>query len=82
MYVNDLTLDYGERGRQGVERLMTEAFEKGLIPKRVRSNSPPDRRSGGSGQRQVPEQESITFDGPSTSTANGLENIGPAVAQV
>ena len=35
MYVNDLTLDYGERGRQGVERLMTEAFEKGLIPKRV-----------------------------------------------
>ena len=35
MYVNDLTLSYGERGRQGVERLMTEAFEKGLIPKRV-----------------------------------------------
>jgi 5,8-dihydroxy-2-naphthoate synthase len=35
MYVNDLTLGYGERGRQGVERLMTEAFEKGLIPKRV-----------------------------------------------
>jgi len=36
MYVNDLTLGYGERGRQGVERLMTEAFEKGLIPSRVR----------------------------------------------
>jgi len=35
MYVNDLTLGYGKRGRQGVERLMTEAFEKGLIPKRV-----------------------------------------------
>jgi 5,8-dihydroxy-2-naphthoate synthase len=35
MYVNDLTLGYGERGRQGVERLMSEAFEKGLIPKRV-----------------------------------------------
>ena len=35
MYVNDLTLGYGERGRQGVERLMTEAFEKGLIPHRV-----------------------------------------------
>jgi 1,4-dihydroxy-6-naphthoate synthase len=35
MYVNDLTLSYGERGRQGVERLMTEAFEKGLIPQRV-----------------------------------------------
>ena len=35
MYVNDLTLGYGERGRTAVERLMTEAFEKGLIPKRV-----------------------------------------------
>ena len=35
MYVNDLTLGYGERGRQGVERLMTEAFEQGLIPQRV-----------------------------------------------
>jgi 1,4-dihydroxy-6-naphthoate synthase len=35
MYVNDLTLGYGERGRKGVERLMTEAFEKGLIPQPV-----------------------------------------------
>ena len=35
MYVNDLTLSYGERGRQGLERLMTEAFERGLIPQRV-----------------------------------------------
>ena len=35
MYVNDLTLAYGERGRRGLERLMTDAFEKGLIPKRV-----------------------------------------------
>jgi len=35
MYVNDLTLGYGERGRKGVERLMTEAFERGLIPQRV-----------------------------------------------
>ena len=35
MYVNDLTLQYGERGRQGLERLMSEAFERGLIPKRV-----------------------------------------------
>ncbi len=35
MYVNDLTLGYGERGRQAVERLMTEAFERGLIPHRV-----------------------------------------------
>ena len=35
MYVNDLTLGYGERGRKGVERLMNDAFEHGLIPKRV-----------------------------------------------
>jgi 1,4-dihydroxy-6-naphthoate synthase len=35
MYVNDLTLAYGERGLRGLERLMSEAFEKGLIPKRV-----------------------------------------------
>lgn len=35
MYVNDLTLDYGERGRKAVERLMTDAFERGLIPQRV-----------------------------------------------
>ena len=35
MYVNDLTLGYGDRGRQAVERLMTEAFERGLIPKSV-----------------------------------------------
>ncbi|MEO5896340.1 MAG: MqnA/MqnD/SBP family protein [Vicinamibacterales bacterium] len=35
MYVNDLTLGYGERGRKAVEQLLTEAFEKGLIPKPV-----------------------------------------------
>jgi 1,4-dihydroxy-6-naphthoate synthase len=35
MYVNELTLGYGERGRQAVERLMAEAFEKGLVPNRV-----------------------------------------------
>lgn len=35
MYVNDLTLAYGNRGRQGLERLMGDAFEKGLIPHRV-----------------------------------------------
>jgi 1,4-dihydroxy-6-naphthoate synthase len=35
MYVNDLTLSYGERGRLALERLMTEAFERGLIPRRV-----------------------------------------------
>ena len=36
MYVNELTLSYGDRGRQGVERLLTDAYEKGLIPQRVR----------------------------------------------
>ena len=35
MYVNDLTLSYGERGRQALERLMGDAFERGLIPQRV-----------------------------------------------
>jgi 1,4-dihydroxy-6-naphthoate synthase len=35
MYVNDLTLSYGERGRKGLERLMSDAFERGLIPQRV-----------------------------------------------
>jgi 5,8-dihydroxy-2-naphthoate synthase len=35
MYVNQLTLSYGDRGRQGLERLMREAFERGLIPQRV-----------------------------------------------
>ena len=28
MYVNDLTLSYGERGRKGLERLMSDAFDK------------------------------------------------------
>ena len=35
MYVNDLTLSYGERGRKGVERLLSEAFDRGLIPRRI-----------------------------------------------
>ena len=33
MYVNDLTLDYGDRGRAAVHRLMDEAWRKRLIPK-------------------------------------------------
>jgi len=32
MYVNDLTVDYGERGRSAVERLLTEGYEAGLLP--------------------------------------------------
>jgi 1,4-dihydroxy-6-naphthoate synthase len=35
MYVNDLTLEYGDRGRAAVQRLMDEAWEKRLIPKPV-----------------------------------------------
>jgi 1,4-dihydroxy-6-naphthoate synthase len=32
MYVNDLTLDYGDRGREAVRRFLGEAAERGLIP--------------------------------------------------
>jgi len=35
MYVNDLTVDYGERGRQAVRRLLAEAQSAGLLPKPV-----------------------------------------------
>lgn len=35
MYVNELTLEYGERGRTAVQRLFDEAWEKRLIPKQV-----------------------------------------------
>jgi 5,8-dihydroxy-2-naphthoate synthase len=35
MYVNDLTLDYGERGREAVVRLISEASAAGLLPKPV-----------------------------------------------
>jgi 1,4-dihydroxy-6-naphthoate synthase len=35
MYVNALTLDYGDRGRAAVARLFDEAFTQGLIPTRV-----------------------------------------------
>jgi 1,4-dihydroxy-6-naphthoate synthase len=32
MYVNDLTLDYGERGREAVRRLLADAQSAGLLP--------------------------------------------------
>jgi 1,4-dihydroxy-6-naphthoate synthase len=32
MYVNDLTVDYGERGRRAVKELLTRAASAGLIP--------------------------------------------------
>lgn len=35
MWVNELTLDYSDRGRQAVSRLLDEGFEKGIIPNRV-----------------------------------------------
>jgi 1,4-dihydroxy-6-naphthoate synthase len=38
MWVNDLTLDYGERGREGVKRLLQEGYDKGIIPHKVEVN--------------------------------------------
>jgi len=35
MYVNNLTLDYGPRGREAVTRLMNDAWSAGLLPKPV-----------------------------------------------
>jgi 1,4-dihydroxy-6-naphthoate synthase len=35
MWVNELTLDYTERGREAVRLLLAEGFEKGVIPNRV-----------------------------------------------
>jgi 1,4-dihydroxy-6-naphthoate synthase len=35
MYVNGLTLQYGERGRAAVQRLLAEAWDQRLIPKQV-----------------------------------------------
>jgi 1,4-dihydroxy-6-naphthoate synthase len=32
MWVNDLTLDYTDRGREAVRRILTEGFERGIIP--------------------------------------------------
>jgi 1,4-dihydroxy-6-naphthoate synthase len=35
MWVNELTLDYTERGREAVRRLLAEGFERGIIPNAV-----------------------------------------------
>lgn len=35
MWVNELTLDYGERGREAVRRLLNEGYERGIIPNQV-----------------------------------------------
>src|SRR5947207_2412314 len=34
MWVNELTLDYGERGREAVRRLLSEGYERSIIPHR------------------------------------------------
>lgn len=35
MWVNDLTLDYGDRGRKAVRKLLDEGYKVGLIPEKV-----------------------------------------------
>lgn len=35
MWVNELTLDYGERGKESVRRLLDEGYKAGVIPHRV-----------------------------------------------
>jgi 1,4-dihydroxy-6-naphthoate synthase len=35
MYVNELTLEYGDRGRAAVQQLFDEAWEKRLIPRKI-----------------------------------------------
>jgi len=37
MYVNDWTLDYGERGRHAVQTLLDRGFAKGLLPRQVQA---------------------------------------------
>ena len=37
MYVNDWTLDFGERGRRAVQTLLDLGFEKGVLPAKVRA---------------------------------------------
>jgi 1,4-dihydroxy-6-naphthoate synthase len=36
MWVNDLTLEYTDRGREGVHQLLNEGFKKGIIPQQVK----------------------------------------------
>ena len=36
MWVNDLTLDYGERGRKAVKKLLAEGYKAGVIPKQAK----------------------------------------------
>ena len=36
MWVNDLTLDYGDRGKKAVRKLLDEGYKAGIIPHKVR----------------------------------------------
>ena len=36
MWVNDLTLDYGDRGREAVKKLLAEGHKAGIIPHKVK----------------------------------------------
>jgi 1,4-dihydroxy-6-naphthoate synthase len=35
MYVNDWTLDYGQRGRRAVQKLLDRGFQRGILPRAV-----------------------------------------------
>lgn len=48
MYVNDWTLDYGERGRAAVQTLLDRGYEKGLIPHQVKAEFVDQRDARGS----------------------------------
>jgi 1,4-dihydroxy-6-naphthoate synthase len=37
MYVNDWTLDYGDRGRRAVQQLLDRGFESGVLPERIQA---------------------------------------------
>ena len=37
MYVNDWTLDYGQRGRRAVQELLDRGFQRGILPKAIKA---------------------------------------------
>jgi 5,8-dihydroxy-2-naphthoate synthase len=37
MYVNDWTIDYGEKGRQAVQTLLDRGYEKGILPRALQA---------------------------------------------
>jgi 1,4-dihydroxy-6-naphthoate synthase len=40
MYVNDWTLDYGDRGRAAISSFLERGVESGIIPNQVRGRIP------------------------------------------